>query len=170
MLLLQPSRAAGCAAGGARGSLLAKLSERAWRVQIREDGRGDVLDAMYSKWPFFKVTMDMMAMVLAKGDEATLSLYEAKLVEPELHPVGEELRGSFRKARQAVLSIVGDESVLGSGATLHCAELTHAQHRRSGAGSRHPVQCDHAGFGMCATGARAVQGSGACPLRSCRRS
>eukprot|EP00892_Ulva_mutabilis_P004795 jgi/Ulvmu1/2688/UM014_0144.1 len=84
-------------------------------MHVREDGRGDVLDAMYAKWPFFRVTMDMMAMVLAKGDEMTLSLYEAKLVDPELHPVGDELRASFRKARQAVLSIVGDQSVLGSG-------------------------------------------------------
>ena len=84
-----------------------------------------MLDDMYAKWPFFKVTMDMMAMVLAKGDEMTLSMYEAKLVEPELHPVGNELRASFRKARQAVLSIVGDASVLGSGAAARPPTLLH---------------------------------------------
>lgn len=83
---------------------------------MTEDGRGDDLEAMYTTWPFFKVTMDMIAMVLAKGDESTVSLYEAKLVQPDLHFVGDNLRGSFATARQAVLSIVGNTSVLGSGA------------------------------------------------------
>lgn len=90
-------------------------------MQVTEDGRGDQLEAMYSTWPFFKVTMDMIAMVLAKGDESTVSLYEVKLVQPELHHVGDTLRGSFATARKAVLSIVGDTSVLGSGTCLQAA-------------------------------------------------
>lgn len=88
---------------------------------MTEDGRGEDLEAMYSTWPFFKVTMDMIAMVLAKGDESTVSLYEAKLVQPELHSVGDALRGSFQTARKSVLSIVGDKSVLGSGTLCYHA-------------------------------------------------
>lgn len=89
-------------------------------MQVRDGGRGKALDEMYTAWPFFRVTMDMMAMVLAKGDEVTLTMYEAKLAPKELHPVGEELRGSFRRAREAVLTIVGDASILGSGAARCC--------------------------------------------------
>lgn len=91
---------------------------------MTEDGRGEHLEAMYSKWPFFKVTMDMIAMVLAKGDESTVSLYEAKLVPQELYPVGNALRGSFATARTTVLSIVGSTSVLGSGAKLATPSAT----------------------------------------------
>lgn len=83
-----------------------------------EDGHRGAIDAMYKDWPFFKVTFDMIAMVLAKADDATVQLYEAKLVDPSLHPMGERLRESFRRTREAVLSIVGAESVLGSGALL----------------------------------------------------
>jgi phosphoenolpyruvate carboxylase len=94
-------------------------------MQVTEDGRGDELERMYTTWPFFKVTMDMIAMVLAKGDESIVSLYENKLVASDLHAVGNELRSSFATARKAVLSIVGDTSVLGTGVarTLMCCCL-----------------------------------------------
>ena len=90
-------------------------------MQAVEGGKRDAICAMYKDWPFFRVTLDMMAMVLAKADDSTVQLYEAKLVEPELHKVGEALRASFRKTRAAVLDIVGETSVLGSGAPLDCA-------------------------------------------------
>lgn len=92
--------------------------ERRRRVQIREEGELARARAMYKEWPFFRVTVDMLAMVLAKADENIVKLYEAKLVEPELHSVGERLRASYRAAREAVLSIVGEASVLGTGAPL----------------------------------------------------
>lgn len=93
-------------------------------MQVREDGRGHDLDAMYEKWPFFKVTMDMIAMVLAKGDDTIVSLYENKLVESDLHGVGDSLRSSFALAKNSVLSIVGDSSVLGSGTLPSQASAT----------------------------------------------
>jgi phosphoenolpyruvate carboxylase len=76
------------------------------------------IDAMYKDWPFFKVTLDMLAMVLAKADDITLGLYEEKLVDPALHYIGQQIRTSFRQAHKAILCIVGDSSVLGHGA--HC--------------------------------------------------
>jgi phosphoenolpyruvate carboxylase len=85
-------------------------------VQMVVDRQQETIAAMYKSWPFVKVTMDMMAMVLAKADDSTMQLYEGKLVDKSLHHVGEELRKSFRKTREAVLSIVGAGSVLGSGA------------------------------------------------------
>lgn len=85
-------------------------------VQVVANGQQATIAAMYKSWPFFKVTMDMMAMVLAKADDSTMQLYEDKLVDKSLHHIGKELRKSFRKTREAVLSIVGAGSVLGSGA------------------------------------------------------
>ena len=78
---------------------------------------------MYKEWYFFKVTMDMMAMVLAKADDITMQLYEAKLVDPELHEIGDGLRKSFKAARSAVFDIVGAGSVLGSGATSFACDV-----------------------------------------------
>ena len=94
-----------------------KTLKYACHVQAYEDeGKRKQLEEMYKQWPFFKTTMDMMAMVLAKADDSTVQLYEAKLVEPALHEVGEKLRESFRKSRDAVLRITGSGSVLGKGA------------------------------------------------------
>lgn len=140
-------------------------------LQVREDGRGDVLDAMYASWPFFRVTMDMMAMVLAKGDEATLSMYEAKLVDAQLHPVGDELRGSFRRARQAVLTIVGEASVLGSGAPSVTAVSPICSRLRAqgptACGSAHRV-LEAAAAACWASWLRHAPGCHACPVRIVR--
>lgn len=71
---------------------------------------------MYQAWPFFRVTLDMIAMVMAKADATTVELYETKLVRSDLQYIGKELRSSFHLARNSLLSIIGNKSVLGSGA------------------------------------------------------
>lgn len=72
---------------------------------------------MYKAWPFFRVTLDMIAMVVAKADATTVKLYEEKLVRTDLKPIGADLRKAFHLARESLLSIIGNKSVLGSGAS-----------------------------------------------------
>ena len=60
--------------------------------QMKNDGKLGTLRAMYQGWPFFKVTMDLIEMVLAKADPAVAAYYEKELVEPSLHAFGAQLR------------------------------------------------------------------------------
>ncbi|MBP8203525.1 MAG: phosphoenolpyruvate carboxylase, partial [Pseudomonas sp.] len=56
-------------------------------------GEGELLGQMRARWPFFRTRIDMLEMVLAKTDESIASLYDERLVEPALQPLGVHLRG-----------------------------------------------------------------------------
>lgn len=70
------------------------------------------LAVMAREWPFFAALVDLLEMVLAKGDLATASLYDERLVPPALRPMGKELFESYDRARSAVLAIKGAETLL----------------------------------------------------------
>jgi len=77
-----------------------------------EDDLGDTLREMFQRWPFFEAFVDMVEMVLAKGDPSVAGLYDRRLVPEHLHPMGEQLRGRYRKTLDAVLSVSGHERPL----------------------------------------------------------
>ena len=52
----------------------------------------DVVREMYEKWPFFRSTLDLIAMVLAESDARIAAEYDRRLVPPDLQPVGTDLR------------------------------------------------------------------------------
>ena len=75
-------------------------------------GEGELLGHMREHWPFFRTRIDMLEMVLAKADESIAQLYDERLVEPALRPLGEHLRGLLSQAVVAVLGLTGQSQLL----------------------------------------------------------
>jgi phosphoenolpyruvate carboxylase len=82
------------------GSALAEYEDR------------DQLRHMAAAWPFFGTTLDLIAMVLAKGLPDVAELYEERLVPPELRPLGRELRGAFAQCEEQILDVMGTADLL----------------------------------------------------------
>lgn len=76
-------------------------------------GEGEALCRMREQWPFFRTRIDMLEMVLAKADSAIAALYDERLVEVPLRPLGLQLRGLLAQACQAVLELTGQRELLG---------------------------------------------------------
>ncbi len=77
-----------------------------------DGGLTDELHEMFLRWPFFEALLDMVEMVLAKGDPGVTRLYERALVPKELRPIGTELAERFQQTLEAVLAITGHEAPL----------------------------------------------------------
>ncbi|SEE75790.1 phosphoenolpyruvate carboxylase [Pseudomonas anguilliseptica] len=75
-------------------------------------GEGELLGQMREHWPFFRTRIDMLEMVLAKADEPIAQLYDERLVEPALRPLGAHLRGLLSQAVVAVLGLTGQSQLL----------------------------------------------------------
>jgi phosphoenolpyruvate carboxylase len=67
---------------------------------------------MYREWPFFRSTIDLMEMALAKADAGVAAHYDRHLVAPELHDFGDALRSRLAGAIAAVLQITGHAQLL----------------------------------------------------------
>ena len=66
----------------------------------------EICRRMYKEWPFFRSTIDLMEMALAKADGAVAAHYDRHLVtEPDLQAMGRELRERLERAAQTVLEI-----------------------------------------------------------------
>lgn len=74
--------------------------------------RKELLLQMRQDWPFFRAYIDMLEMVLAKADPEIAAYYEQRLVDEELHPLGEILRQNLRDARQLLLDLTGHKELL----------------------------------------------------------
>lgn len=70
------------------------------------------LKTMQRDWPFFRTFLDMVEMVLAKGDPEVAVHYDRRLVPTELQGLGEELRERFRQTLDAVLKAAGHSQPL----------------------------------------------------------
>ena len=75
-------------------------------------GEGALLEQMRAQWPFFRTRIDMLEMVLAKADLSIARLYDERLVEPALLPLGEHLRGLLSQAVSTVLGLTGQAQLL----------------------------------------------------------
>lgn len=75
-------------------------------------GEGALLEQMRAQWPFFRTRIDMLEMVLAKADLSIARLYDERLVEPALLPLGEHLRGLLSQAVSTVLGLTGQVQLL----------------------------------------------------------
>jgi phosphoenolpyruvate carboxylase len=53
------------------------------------------LDDMFQRWPFFRTHIDMLEMVVAKGDARIARYYDQLLVPEHLKPLGHALRHRF---------------------------------------------------------------------------
>jgi phosphoenolpyruvate carboxylase len=73
----------------------------------------DVCRQMYREWPFFRSTLDLMEMALAKADPAIAAHYDRYLVvEEDLQALGSELRERLSRAIRTVLEITGHAFLL----------------------------------------------------------
>ena len=78
----------------------------------KENGKAGDLREMYRDWHFFRSTVDLIEMVLAKAEERIAEEYEKRLVEEELKPIGIDLRARLVAAKEAVLEISGHERLV----------------------------------------------------------
>jgi phosphoenolpyruvate carboxylase len=81
-------------------------------------GEGEDLLRMYREWPFFRSTLDLLEMVLAKADARIAEQYDRALVPPDLQAIGDDLRERLQRAVTAVLSVTGHEELVGDNRVL----------------------------------------------------
>ncbi|WP_447752333.1 phosphoenolpyruvate carboxylase [Pseudomonas nicosulfuronedens] len=82
-----------------------------------ERGEGALLGRMRKEWPFFTTRIDMLEMVLAKADREIAQLYDERLVQSELRPLGAHLRDLLSQSVRVVLGLTGQSQLL-----AHAAE------------------------------------------------
>lgn len=75
-------------------------------------GEGALLQRMREQWPFFRARIDMLEMVLAKADAEIAQLYDERLVQSELRPLGAHLRDLLSQALRVVLGLTGQQRLL----------------------------------------------------------
>ncbi|KAL2328058.1 hypothetical protein Fmac_021485 [Flemingia macrophylla] len=85
----------------------------AFRHVIEKDPKNlQMLQDMYNQWPFFRVTLDLVEMVFAKGDPGIAALYDRLLVSEELWPFGERLRSMYEETKSLLLLVAGHRDIL----------------------------------------------------------
>ncbi|AQK70235.1 phosphoenolpyruvate carboxylase2 [Zea mays] len=71
-----------------------------------------ILREMYNEWPFFRVTLDLLEMVFAKGDPGIAAVYDKLLVADDLQSFGEQLRKNYEETKELLLQVAGHKDVL----------------------------------------------------------
>jgi phosphoenolpyruvate carboxylase len=82
------------------------------------EGARDELRAMYREWPFFRSTMDLVEMVLAKASPGISAYYDARLVPAALLPLGQRLRGDLQRTIDATMEVTGHAQLLAENPVL----------------------------------------------------
>jgi phosphoenolpyruvate carboxylase len=67
---------------------------------------------MYRSWPFFRSTIELIEMALAKADADIAAHYDRQLVPPDQQDLGLALRGRLQRAIEVVLDITGHRHLL----------------------------------------------------------
>ncbi|MFC6276028.1 phosphoenolpyruvate carboxylase [Psittacicella hinzii] len=76
-------------------------------VLAQEKGRETVIE-MLRDWPFFSTRIAMLEMVFTKVDTEVSELYEHKLVDPQLHYLGADLRARAVDTKDVIMSLHSD--------------------------------------------------------------
>ncbi|KAL0923985.1 hypothetical protein M5K25_004780 [Dendrobium thyrsiflorum] len=71
-----------------------------------------MLQEMYNEWPFFRVTIDLVEMVFAKGNPGIAALYDKLLVSDDLWSFGERLRANYEETKNLLLQVAGHRDLL----------------------------------------------------------
>jgi phosphoenolpyruvate carboxylase len=83
-------------------------------------GTGDAISAvddatlqeMLAEWKFFRSTIELTEMVLAKAEPQIAAYYDRVLVPESLRKVGEDLRARLARTSELVLRVTGHERLL----------------------------------------------------------
>lgn len=81
-------------------------------------GAEDELRAMYRDWPFFRSTLDLIEMVVAKASPEITAFYDAALVPAQLRHLGDTLRADLARTTRVLLQVTGHEHPLESNPVL----------------------------------------------------
>jgi phosphoenolpyruvate carboxylase len=73
---------------------------------------------MYAKWPYFQVLLDLMEMVLAKADPGIAFDYDRALVQRDLWPIGDDIRGRLAAAIEGLRAATGHGELLAANRVL----------------------------------------------------
>nr|AAO15570.1 phosphoenolpyruvate carboxylase [Lupinus albus] len=85
----------------------------AFRQVVPKDVRNlNMLQEMYNQWKFFRVTIDLVEMVFAKGDPGIAALYDRLLVSKNLWSFGEQLRTNFEETKKLLLQVAAHKDLL----------------------------------------------------------
>ncbi|KAM7498628.1 hypothetical protein LguiA_023042 [Lonicera macranthoides] len=85
----------------------------AFKLAIDKDIKNlKMLQEMYNEWPFFRVTIDLIEMVFAKGDPSISTLNDKLLVSQDLWSFGEQLRSKYVETKNLLLQIAGHKDLL----------------------------------------------------------
>jgi phosphoenolpyruvate carboxylase len=82
------------------------------------NGQGEQLHEMYERWPFFRMIMGMLEMVLAKSDAQIAAYYERRLGLPEDRQLGQQLRSRLLDMTDLVNAITGHSLLLQNNAVI----------------------------------------------------
>lgn len=78
----------------------------AFKKAIEKDAKClSMLQEMYKTWPFFRVTIDLVEMVFAKGDPGIAALNDKLLVSSDLLKFGETLRAYYNETKDLLLQV-----------------------------------------------------------------
>ncbi|HXE80260.1 MAG TPA: phosphoenolpyruvate carboxylase [Vicinamibacterales bacterium] len=83
-----------------------------------ERGETEQLREMYREWPFFRSTIDLIEMVLAKADARIAEYYDRQLVPEPLRPLGQNLRERLAQTTETVLVTTGRDRLLAGNEVL----------------------------------------------------
>jgi len=82
-------------------------------LNVSDEKEKAELRGMYQSWPWFRETIDLIAMVLSKSDKSINENYDTQLVEKsdELLGLGKEIRKRLADVRAGVLTVTGCSDV-----------------------------------------------------------
>ena len=90
-------------------------SDDAFEEYLSENADGlERLREMIDSWPFFRMYMNTLEMVLAKSDVDIASYYEQRLIEADtpMHELSASLRQRLNRMRELVLHITDQKEIL----------------------------------------------------------
>ncbi len=79
-----------------------------------DKGHQALLEEMCREWPFFSTRLGMLEMVYSKTNIEISRLYDERLVEEHLRPLGERLRTQLLKDIKSVLNVENNENLMQS--------------------------------------------------------
>ncbi len=87
-------------------------SDEALEHALQQPQKAATLQEMLASWPFFKTHIDMLEMVLAKGDYRIARYYDQLLAPEHLKPLGRELRHRYRDIIDTVRKVKNQKQLL----------------------------------------------------------
>ena len=79
----------------------------AFKFVIKKDPNNlKLLQEMYNEWPFFRVTIDLVEMVFAKGDPRIAAIYDKLLVSDEMKFFGNILIAKYEETKDLLLQVL----------------------------------------------------------------